>query len=411
MEPGVQARRRTSPRFVWATSWYRPYMSAWGIWSKLCDSNALTAPSAKVLLEEVGLNGSVFRARSSDPWLLHASTLSTQQRDDACCVARFHPSAVEAKVLRFCRVCMEQGFHCGCFQHLALTRCPVHDLPLENRCRRCGAYVLVTFEMARTAVFACRSCEAQLVWPGTAFRHEPANDAIWRATITSLTWDAGSTPARVHRDRDTIEAGSSSWWGGPDPFVDASTWRPKRTTVPDGGENFNELAWRTYLAHVFACVGTSALPDVLNVAECLLARRALPSRAMTLSTQQWAAACLIARYGGPAAFERARRLSLVAAPNVAYWLFPQASPTVLASAVGNAVIVSAELQAVLGRALRKIQRKGIEVLPRDELTVHDCQVRWEVRPVGGGRLSLQWRAPGIHASVYRRGADINLATS
>jgi hypothetical protein len=84
---------------------------------------------------------------------------------------------------------------------------------------------------------------------------------------------------------------------------------------------------------------------------------------------------------------------------------------VLASAVGNAVIVSAELQAVLGHALRKIQRKGIEALPRDELAEHDCQVRWAVLPLGSGRLSLQWRAPGIHASVFRRGADITLATS
>ena len=401
MENGVRSRRRTSPSFVWAASSYRPFMSTWAIWSKLCDSNALTATSAKELLADTGLHGSVFRARADDMWLRQATTLNDQQRVDACCAARFHPSALETTVLRYCPVCMEHGFHCGCFQHLALTRCPVHNVPLEDRCTKCGAAVSVKFEATRTAVFACRSCESRLVRDLSPKTWQSANDAIWRATIASLIWDGRSTPPRGQHDQTSIEAGCCSWWAGLDPFVAASAWRPKQLTVPAGGDNFNQLAWQAFLALVLALLGPVSLPDVLAVAQSLLGRTPLPSKASSISRQAWALACLIAQYGGSDAFDRARRLSLMSAPEEAYWLFPQASTTVVASAVGNAVIVTAELRASYARAVQLIGHQEVDALPVDRLSPSRSRVHWATHPSGKHRLLLQWRAPGIHRTAAK----------
>ena len=401
MDDGVQTRRRTSPRFVWAASSYRPFMSTWAIWSKLCDSNALTATSAKVLLAETGLHGSVFRTRGDDPWLRHATTLSDQQRADACCTTLFHPSAVETTVLRYCHICMERGFHCGCFQHLALTRCPVHDVPLEDRCTKCGAPVSVKFEVARTAVFACRSCESRLVRDRAPRASDPANDAIWRSTIASLSWDRHSVPPRAQRDQTSIEAGCCSWWSGFDPFVAASTWRPKQLVVPAGGDNFNQLAWQALLTLVRAVVDPASLSDVLAIAHSLRRRTPMTSRASGMSRQAWAVACVIAQYGGAAAFDRAWRLSLMSAPEESYWLFTQTSTTVVDSAVGNAVIVTAELRVAYARALQLICHGNVDALPVARIAPSRSRVQWATQPSGENRLLLQWRAPGIHRTVAK----------
>lgn len=395
MVPTAEQGGWKSPHFVWAPLWYRPFMSTWAIWSKLCESNALTAPVAKSLLGNSGLHRSVFRAHGSDSWLQHAATMTDSQREDACCTSLFHPSSVETHLLRYCPVCMEQGFHCGCFQHLALTRCPVHNTALLDKCKHCGAPISSMFEIARTAAFSCRTCEGQLARDRLRSGAGTVNDSIWRATIDSLLWDRKSTPVRLQRVRTSTEAARTCWWGGLDPFVGGSNWRYKEAVLPAGGDNFDELAWKAFIALVDACSGPNAIHNVLRAADCMIACRPTVSGELGLSMQQRAAACVVALFGGSPAYERARRLSISGASSDAYWLFPQASTLVSASATCHAVIVFEELKATLGRALRLIMRKGVDPVPVEELQAK-CRVLWRVSPSIDGNVHLQWRAPGLH---------------
>ena len=407
MPIGVHPSLRTSPQHVWAASWYRPFMSTWSIWSKLCDSNALTSAGAHAILATTGPHGSVFRTHSDDRWLDHANSLSVQQRVEACCTTLFHPSAIARRILRFCPKCLESGFHCGCFQHLALTRCPVHDIELQDCCGSCGEPITPSFEVARSAVFACRNCERRLTRVGAATAAESANDPIWRSTIASLVWDGRSTPPRTRRDRTSSEAGNGSWWGGQDPFIAASTWNPQQSVVAAGGDNFNELAWKSLISQVEACSGAEAVPLLLGIVESLMRRGCLPPHLKTLESRHWASACLVAQYGGAAAFDRARRLSLAAAREEAYWLFPQVSTTVLAGATANQVIVKAELRAALASAWRLVRRLGFEALARDGMPRTESRVLWAVEELQTGQLRLQWRAPGIVRGARRMAGDVS----
>lgn len=397
MVPTAEQRGWKSSHFVWAPLWYRPFMSTWAIWSKLCESNALTAPAAKSLLGNAGLHRSVFRAHGSDSWLQRAATMTDSQREDACCTSLFHPSSVEAHLLRYCPVCMEQSFHCGCFQHLALTRCPVHNVALIDKCRHCGAPISCSYEISRTAAFSCRTCEGQFVRDRSGSGAGTINDSIWRATINSLVWDSRSTPARLQRDNTAAEAARSCWWSGLDPFVGGSNWCYKEVVLPAGGENFDELAWKAFIALIDNCAGPDGLRSVLRAADCLIERRLIAPGALGLSMPQRAAACVVALFGGSPAYERARRLSISGASSDAYWLFPQASTLVSASATCHAVIVFEELKATLGRALRLIMRKGVDPVPVEELQAK-CRVLWRVSPSVDGNVRLQWRAPGLHGT-------------
>lgn len=53
-------------------------------------------------------------------------------------VREFGSSGLISKNLRFCRSCMEQGFHSPIQQLLFVDRCPFHDEPLIDECPSCG---------------------------------------------------------------------------------------------------------------------------------------------------------------------------------------------------------------------------------------------------------------------------------
>lgn len=64
--------------------------------------------------------------------------------------------------LRYCPRCMEVSFHCVLYQLTALARCPIHDEPLLDHCRHCGAEI--DGRMARPDLaLRCQTCERVLV--------------------------------------------------------------------------------------------------------------------------------------------------------------------------------------------------------------------------------------------------------
>ena len=77
--------------------------------------------------------------------------------------------------LRYCVKCLDLGYHSVVFQHVALARCPLHDLPLEDVCRYCGKAIMPTFLSAITHPFECPHCNTSLA--RTVPRCDDSHDA------------------------------------------------------------------------------------------------------------------------------------------------------------------------------------------------------------------------------------------
>ncbi len=61
--------------------------------------------------------------------------------------------------LRFCAKCLEIGYHSVVYQHMAIDRCPLHNIALETRCRTCHRFISATFRSAILSPFECPHCD------------------------------------------------------------------------------------------------------------------------------------------------------------------------------------------------------------------------------------------------------------
>lgn len=74
--------------------------------------------------------------------------------------------------LRYCRQCMERGFHTAAYQVLAVDRCPLHGAMLETKCPGCGwtiPYGLGSKGLAQPFGCPCGT----VLWPGITAREWP----------------------------------------------------------------------------------------------------------------------------------------------------------------------------------------------------------------------------------------------
>lgn len=95
--------------------------------------------------------------------------------------------------LRYCPRCLEKGFHSPLHQLVWIARCPIHDVPLVDRCPGCGEfipYLLVPKVLANP--YGCKC--GHVLWPGRDAVHWPiplneseerllAEYARWRTEI------------------------------------------------------------------------------------------------------------------------------------------------------------------------------------------------------------------------------------
>lgn len=77
--------------------------------------------------------------------------------------------------LRFCRECLRTRYHSTLFQHLALSRCPLHQLPLLPGCFHCSQLIDVTMKTMTSHPFSCPSC-GEMLTP-TVFESDPEANA------------------------------------------------------------------------------------------------------------------------------------------------------------------------------------------------------------------------------------------
>lgn len=336
---------RSPHGWVWPAAWHRPHASAWAIWSKLCDVNAATSRSALTVLGGRGLFTSLFDTPPEAAWLLEAHSLSAAQKQAACLdTLGFEAQAVERTSLRFCLICIAAEYHTPCFQHRAVTHCPVHNVALLDRCPHCARRIATSAERARAVPFGCPRCGRRLSW-GTAARRlatgELAAVAATTAALSSCTSKNRVMAGSLFASRNPNEAGHATWWGGVDPFVRGSTWRPLQTTVSDDNSlALHALAWGALIRFVEGQVIEPKVRERVLVAADVLDRRDRCAYIEPLPLDLWAIAALIARYGA-SSYLCARRLLRNGCRVDLYPLTPQASRVVEASTSGNAIVFTA----------------------------------------------------------------------
>ncbi len=390
--------RRSPHGCVWPAAWYRPHASAWAIWSKLCDANAMTSPSAATLLEGTGRFRSLFETRPDARWLLEAHTLTPDDRRNACVtVVSFRRDAVEFRWVRYCPICLTGGYHAGCFQHRAVTRCPLHDVPLRDHCPHCGRRVPAGFENARAAPFGCRACGLQLAQAQVPQRTGMAQLVPIAATAAALTAGADHIGAPSGRRRAPLGrpamAGHASWWSGVDPFVAGSAWIPQRMAIAvatDDPFTLQQLAWQVLIRFVEAQVVDPVRRSRVVAAADALERRNLCMLTGGLSRNEWAVAALVTRYG-TAEYVRAQRLLRRGCDATLFPLVPQASSFVGRSAEANATVFAAEVRAEYLRLLKWSGRAGRMRLFETDLACGATAVPWQLVE-GEDEWWLQWRA-------------------
>lgn len=397
---------------VWRSGCTPPFASVWVLWSRLCGLNGLSLREAAQVLDGAGRLHSVFDTPADAPWLLEARDLGARERLAACAVREsFDRLATERRHLRFCPACMAQQYHAACFQHRAITHCPLHGLALRETCRRCGSAVAAGHDVARRHPFACAHCGASLA----PARHErdPAERLAVAMGATTRALDrtqAGQVVqlAQLRRRQRLLRAsptaarserwGHETWWWGVDPYVAGSCWQPRSLTVPEGPQNPDVLharAWQVLVRFVgqgCTAAGARGLELPARLADAIAQHDARGLR--TEGALNWALAVVVVRYGGARALRQASRLMDCGARPELYGLSPQLSRAVERSAEGNAIVFETELRIELVRQLHRIRRGGRGVVFEAD-DAAPVGVAWHTSDVGEGGLRLQWRGVGL----------------
>lgn len=93
--------------------------------------------------------------------------------------------------LRFCQKCLNLGYHSIVYQHLGISRCPLHSIPFQDVCPGCEKVIVPTFATTLAHPFECPHCLFSLA--STIFRPHDLQHAVMadqmaegrRATLAS----------------------------------------------------------------------------------------------------------------------------------------------------------------------------------------------------------------------------------
>jgi hypothetical protein len=170
----AQHSSRLRSDIVWSQRWISPYESLYSVLQKIAWANVAGAADLNKLLFGVSTRTDITGWGHSRSLLLSrwlplpgvvlspgfstlAGTLSHFAGDWAHCLA-------DDRHIRFCRTCLQDGYHSPFFQIHGIVRCPIHKEALTSRCTNCGActtpYALCRETFLRP--FFCGGCDRPL---------------------------------------------------------------------------------------------------------------------------------------------------------------------------------------------------------------------------------------------------------
>jgi hypothetical protein len=115
----------------------------------------------------------------------------------------------ERNWLRYCPVCIAQGYHSFWHQVGIVDRCPLHGTVLVRACPHCKTALMVPLRPFRGRVDSCHSCgkgllpDAPRAWHKSAtFRREEiaafADLAVWAQTLAASSWGYPTVARLTH---------------------------------------------------------------------------------------------------------------------------------------------------------------------------------------------------------------------
>lgn len=210
--------------YAWLPAWEHPYESGLSLLAKFAWANRADAddvcrcifgtrmttgenvgPQGRTLLDTHWMGGA---DQSSTPGLL---ALIKQGALNSYAGRWTHRLASD-RSFRFCPTCLHHGFHSSLFQIDGISRCPIHDDFLTDRCGSCGCetgFFAVT-KAGMDSPFLCPACCSHYAGP--------FDSAAW--STLRLDARALSTLERLTRwlrilDHSAIEWEHWSMWHGP----------------------------------------------------------------------------------------------------------------------------------------------------------------------------------------------------
>jgi hypothetical protein len=168
---------------AWRSGTTSRYESQWALVHKFVHLNGAGFSEIKA----------TFDATPKAPWNEKAANLDRLERLDSRKLAQafeipepdirllvsetYNVGSTTCATLRYCPVCMKQGFHTAVFQLNSVVKCPLHNVDLETKCPACHftiAYRLGSKELS--VPFGCK-CGAVL-WSGIT-------DHLWSRVLTT----------------------------------------------------------------------------------------------------------------------------------------------------------------------------------------------------------------------------------
>ncbi len=215
MLPALQlglSRDEEAPSYTRRPCWTRPQESLWSILAKWQFLNCLGYPALAACVSTLsradiyqGVDLRVLEGFDAEALVHHSGVPRTSLAGGACSASAESPILrLASDRLRFCPLCMEEGFHATLFQFTPIVRCPVHGQRLLDACTGCGRQIPYRLNPVFAArPLACPHCSQPLVSDPTVLmrpgwdRAEGRNILKWQRFLAKyvywyLTGTAGS---------------------------------------------------------------------------------------------------------------------------------------------------------------------------------------------------------------------------
>ena len=207
---------RREASYAQRPEWTRPVESLWAIVSKWQFINRLPFSTLARCVSSLtrtslyqGVDLRVLQAFNLDA-LAHFSGIERSSLCAGACVPKFSSTTLllTSPNLRWCRACMNEGFHATLFQFTPITCCPIHTNRLLQACPKCRNAIPYLLDVAAAAnPLACPSCSELLMSDATALTYpyqstsNTSNLLSWQRLLAKYAyWYSNPLPAshRIH---------------------------------------------------------------------------------------------------------------------------------------------------------------------------------------------------------------------
>ena len=196
MLPALQLRCEPGEghSFTCRPQWVRPLESLWSILAKWQFVNCLpystivaTLMMPSATTPDQGVDLRVLSPFHLDAFVEHSGLSQNLLASAACCSStNSRILGLVSQHLRFCAVCMQEGFHAALFQFAPIRSCPIHHCRLHNACPHCQSKIPYRLDPSFAAhPFACPHCAFSVLADPTALARQSHDTA---AHETMMAW-------------------------------------------------------------------------------------------------------------------------------------------------------------------------------------------------------------------------------